>query len=156
MAFSLDKISNTRLAIFWSKVRILDMSTCWEYLGGTSLQGYGRVRIDNVSYYSHIVAYTFIKGEIPEGYEIDHICRNRACVNPGHLRAVKPYLNIIENSEGVAAKNSKKTQCSKGHQYVEGSYYESKKNNGRVSRVCKICTRTYNKNYRKKISALAP
>jgi hypothetical protein len=72
---------------------------------------------------THRVAYELVRGAIPEGQMIDHTCRNRACCNPGHLRAVTAKINSIENSEGIAARNSKKTHCPKGHPYSGDNVY---------------------------------
>lgn len=52
-------------------------------------KGYGRINYENnVPTYTHIVAYKLVNKDIPEGYEVDHLCRNRGCYNPAHLKAV--------------------------------------------------------------------
>jgi hypothetical protein len=54
--------------------------------------------------------------------ELDHLCRNRACVNPSHCEPVPQYTNLIR-SDGLGARNAKKTHCPKGHEYTERSWY---------------------------------
>ena len=86
-------------ARFWAKV---DTSTgCWLWTAGTSTNGYGRFRIDNHTVYAHRYAYEQVNGPIPAGYDTDHICRNRLCVNPDHLRVTTRKQNM-ENHNGDA------------------------------------------------------
>lgn len=63
-------------------------SGCWEWIAGVGLEGgYGRFHYDGVVGYAHRYAYERCVGEIPAGHVVDHLCRNRLCVNPSHLRA---------------------------------------------------------------------
>lgn len=75
---------------------------------------------------------------------IDHICRNRRCCNPDHLRQVSFYENTIYNSLGCSAVNKLKTSCNRGHQYTSESLkVVSFIRNGvhKTQRVCKICVK---------------
>ena len=69
---------------FWSKVNRSAM--CWEWAGTMNDQGYGMFRHDSKNERAHRYVWKLLIGEIPEGGQIDHRCRNRACVNPDHLR----------------------------------------------------------------------
>src|SRR3990167_8003727 len=73
---------------------------CWEWTGAIIQNGYGQLKgaSDRVEY-SHRVAYQLFYGEIPEGLTIDHLCRNRKCVNPLHLEAVSNQENILRSEE---------------------------------------------------------
>lgn len=82
---------------------VLDILTgCWDWIGARDKRPstpYGKINIYNkerkkpVMRQAHIVAYETFIGPIPEGYEIDHTCRNGFCINPGHLEAVPPVIN---------------------------------------------------------------
>lgn len=87
---------------FWEKVQRSE--TCWLWTDDRSRDGYGRFRLDGKKHLAHRLSYTWAHGDIPEGIEIDHICSNKGCVNPSHLRAVNKFLNA-QNRAG-ANKNS--------------------------------------------------
>jgi HNH endonuclease len=66
---------------------------CWIWQQATSSQGYGMVTIKNKQFLMHRVMYEQVYGAIPEGLELDHLCRNRPCVRPDHLEAVTHAVN---------------------------------------------------------------
>jgi hypothetical protein len=76
---------------FWSKVQ--KGPGCWLWLGRLNSVGYGRVSRNGRLQHAHRFVYELVKGPIPPGLEIDHICRNRACVNPDHLRLATSKQN---------------------------------------------------------------
>lgn len=89
-----DRITNR----FWSKVSKAGESDCWLWTGSTS-RGYGRLRVSGTQVApAHRVSYQAANGDLMDGMEIDHICRNRGCVNPKHLRQVTRK----QNSEHLA------------------------------------------------------
>lgn len=65
---------------------------CWLWIGAADR--YGRMRVGIKSLGAHVVSYRIFKGEIPDGHEIDHVCRNKLCVNPDHLRVVPHRTNV--------------------------------------------------------------
>lgn len=75
---------------FWSKVEYLGPDECWEWTAGKLDNGYGQFwkTEGNQNVLAHRTAYELMVGEIPDGLTIDHLCRNRACVNPNHMEAV--------------------------------------------------------------------
>lgn len=79
-------------AKFWSQVNKGEF--CWEWGGPRTTTGYGSFCVDHKSHYSHRVSYEMAKGEIPFSLHIDHLCRNKLCVNPEHLEAVTVQENI--------------------------------------------------------------
>ena len=70
-------------------------SGCWVWLGLRMSVGYGRIRDDGRDDGVHRVVYRYLVGEIPLGYEVDHLCRNPLCCNPQHLEAVTPHENKL-------------------------------------------------------------
>lgn len=78
---------------FWQKVDKDGGAPCWIWTGALNGNGYGRLRRNSFNLYPHRVAYEYEVGPIPEGFQIDHLCGVRACVNPDHLEAVSQYEN---------------------------------------------------------------
>jgi hypothetical protein len=71
-----------------------DPKSCWLWTRGTNGVGYGTTYWRSKTMSAHVVLYTMYKGEIPDGCELDHLCRNRLCVNPEHLEAVPRRVNL--------------------------------------------------------------
>ena len=119
---------------------------CWHWLGNIDTYGYGRITFDGYRWRPHRLIWTALIGEIPVGLVVDHMCRNTACCNPGHLRLVTPAQNVLENSSGFAASNARKTHCPRGPPYSNENTYRDKK--GR--RTCKECSKAaYRRWYRR-------
>jgi HNH endonuclease len=78
-------------ARFWTKVDKTDK--CWNWKGCLR-NGYGLVKMKGKMRQASRVAFELVKGEIPDGLEIDHICQNTLCVNPDHLEAVTHRENV--------------------------------------------------------------
>lgn len=88
---------------------------------------------------AHRVSYLWGKGEIPTGLDLDHLCRNRACVNPDHLEAVSRSVNLLRGKT-IPAKHASKTHCPQNHEYsTENTYIGA---NG--SRQCRTCRKYRN------------
>ena len=102
---------------FWSKVDKRD-DGCWEWTAYRMKNGYGTLRVATKGWLAHRFAYQEFVGPIPDGLEIDHLCRNRACVNPDHLEAVDHRTNLMRGNTWAAA-NAKKTHCVNGHEFDE-------------------------------------
>ena len=115
---------------------------CWDWIGSKNSHGYGAMTIDKKSIGAHRVSYRIFNGSLEKGKVIDHICRNRKCVNPDHLRLVSQWTNSIENSNGVSALNAKKTHCVRGHELkTHADYRKFSRQNARVCRACAKITR---------------
>jgi hypothetical protein len=112
-------------------------SGCWIWIGNCNKGGYGFFRYNNKTSYAHRVSYLLFRDIIPKGFQIDHLCRTRCCVNPDHLEVVTPQENIRRGNTGL--RNKKKTHCPLGHEYKEGNIYIVKGKNGNLWRQCKTC-----------------
>ena len=114
---------------------VVSPSGCIEWPGAKTPGGYGVVRMAQRNYYVHRLAYEHFHGDIPEGFQIDHLCRNRACANPDHLEAVTQKVNLLRG-EGFPARNAAKTHCYRGHPLEGDNLYVRLDGGGRMCRTC--------------------
>ncbi len=143
---------------FWSKVDLQGplaspyLGPCWSWTASISYDGYGHYSQAGRIWYAHRWAWTMMRGEIPVGLGLDHLCRQKHCVNPAHLEPVTQRENVLRGN-GLAAQCARRTHCPRGHPYDEiNTYYRP---NG--GRFCRTCKRAGNRAYkaRKKRSAEA-
>lgn len=124
---------------FWSKVEA--QGPCLEWAAGRDSNGYGNFQLSetNVSVPAHVWAYRHLVGPIPEGMELDHLCRNRGCVDPSHLEPISHRDNILRGN-APAAQNARKTHCVRNHEFTPENTYLAP-NGDQFRRVCKTCRR---------------
>lgn len=124
-----------QLARFWTKV---EMTTgCWLWNGAKDSSGYGHLKINGKVISAHRFSYKLFFKSIPKNKELDHLCRNRSCVNPRHLEPVTSYENMVRG-ESPYAKNKRKTHCVNGHILDSKNIYPTKYKNT-VHRRCRKC-----------------
>lgn len=152
-----------RIALFWSRVnkngRVPvarpDLGPCWIWTGtlynkNAKHGSYGRVAVPNYKGVgAHCFAYEITVGPIPDGLEIDHLCRVRSCVNPSHLEAVTRRTNLLRGKSPIAL-NAQKTHCVRGHSFDESNTYIRQDGRRAGGRCCRACIRE-----RARIKALA-
>lgn len=110
-----------------------DLGPCWEWKGLRNDAGYGQARKRWLGRMAHRVSYELFVGPIPDGLEMDHLCVNPPCVNPGHLEAVTQRENYLRSS-AITLQNAARTHCRRGHPFDEDNtiFY-------RESRRCRTC-----------------
>lgn len=137
----------------------IDLETgCWNWTGVVSKSsGYGQICTGNrkegtrKTAYAHRLSYEEFVGPIPEDLVIDHLCRNRKCINPEHLEPVSNLENILRGLAPTTSgeNNRSKTHCNRGHPY-SGYNLTYRKSGGRA---CKECHRLWGIEKRKKKKA---
>jgi IS5 family transposase len=118
--------------------KILLDDECWEWTGGKTL-GYGTFWVaKGTRVKAHRFAYEWLVGPVPEGLSLDHLCRNRGCVNPAHLEPVTHRENVLRG-EGRSAVNARKTHCKNGHPYSGDNVLIVSRGDGSTFRKCRQC-----------------
>lgn len=138
--------TKAQLARFMKHVQF-DTNGCWYWLAFKEGNGYPRFSgfyEASGEQYAHRLAYINWIAPIPDDKEIDHLCRNRSCVNPFHLEVVTRKVNMERSARGM------QTHCKKGHALSgENMRYEAT-SAGLKSRRCKTCKDAYDREYRKR------
>lgn len=118
-------------------MRRLDVADCWVFTGAKTAAGYGAVglggRVAGIGLV-HRIVYAHLVGPIPEGMQIDHLCRNRACCNPDHLEAVLPLVNVRRGISPANHARIRHTHCRRGHEFTPENTVTTKR-----QRYCKTC-----------------
>jgi hypothetical protein len=104
-----------------SKIRIQSDTGCWEWQAFRDADGYGTFWLNGESRRAHRASYELFVGPIPDEATLDHLCRNRCCVNPDHLDPVPIGENLMRSPEAPASVNAQKTHCSRGGHPLSGS-----------------------------------
>lgn len=126
---------------FWAKVDKTE--TCWNWTAYRDPLGYGNFwPADKRMVLAHRFAFELLVGLIPEGLELDHLCRNPSCCRPDHLEAVTHRENILRGI-GATAANAAKTTCIRGHSLSEANL-RIRPDGGRICRACRrVRARSY-------------
>lgn len=135
---------------FWAQV---DASgVCWEWTGKPDRKGYGRFWVAvGRTISAHRWSWQQLVGPVPARLELDHLCRNRLCVNPDHLEPVTTRTNVIRGG-GITAINARKTHCKLGHPFDEAN---TRLGRDGVGRTCRTCERAKFRRHRAQKRQLA-
>lgn len=141
---------------FWRYVSPEPNSGCWLWVGSLNKGGYGQLGVKKGQFgaatkrpkVAHIIAWELYRGPIPDGFQLDHLCRVRSCVNPDHLEPVICRTNLARGM-GFVGQNLRKTHCPQGHEYTKENTYLTR----RGERNCRACRKLpakiqYHKEYR--------
>lgn len=120
------------IATFARKIDHSAPGSCWEWAGGVDKQGYGR----HLGQGAHRVSYEHFVGPVPEGMELDHLCRNIRCVNPDHL-------DPVTRAENMRRRYALVTHCKNGHPFDEANTYWRPEGH----RDCRACFRDRRRRY---------
>ncbi len=128
---------------FWMKVdRTAD---CWIWKACQTPHGYGQFSVAGRIVMAHRFAYEVLVGPIPDGHVIDHLCRNRGCVNVAHMEVTDHRTNILRGT-GYSARKAAQTTCKAGHVFDEHNT-RLQKSKTHVSRICRECRRAYSRDW---------
>lgn len=131
------EIYEKRLQKFLAKVYIDNETKCMIWTGSKTIGGYGVVGFRGKRHVAHKAFWLFLNKTIPDGYDLDHLCRNRACINPEHLEPVTRSTNLRRGFESRGCKN--------GHEVNDENFTIINRKDGSFERRCKICHRERNK-----------
>lgn len=135
---------------FWPKVCRAGPDECWLWAGKTH-EGYGYLTLQRQGLKAHRASAILHGLDVRPRMHVDHMCRNRRCVNPAHLRVVTPRVNVLENSASVTAVNARKTHCKNGHALTPDNLCKAHLRKG--WRDCATCHRLNRRKARAKARA---
>lgn len=126
---------------FSAKYQVNCVSGCWDWTASKNC-GYGQMNIGGKPIFAHRISHILHKGPIPKNLVVDHICRNRGCVNPLHLRLLTRGENVM-CGDTIPARKKQAKLCPNGHEYVGKNIYWH-----RGHRHCRECRKIHDRNRR--------
>ena len=131
------EIKENRIRRFHRRIQKDPESGCWNWTGYTTGNGYGQAHYGGGLTTAHRAYWLCAVGDLPDDLDLDHLCRNRTCVNPDHLEPVTRSENLERGYEARGCKN--------GHPYTEDGFSVVTRSDGRTFRRCKACHRERNR-----------
>jgi hypothetical protein len=118
---------------------------CVEWIHSTT-KGYGDISVNGKNHKAHRHIYQLVFGKVPSPLVLDHLCNNRSCINPWHLKPTTDKENILRGT-GIAAMHARQTHCKHGHPLSGDNLRMSFLKRG-IGRACKTCEKAKHKRYR--------
>lgn len=136
MPSSLDEYRRVQGSPWWTSVSFATDAGCWQWTASVDGKGYGNLRIAYKLVKVHRLVWEALRGPIPLGLELDHLCRNKGCCNPAHLEPVTRSENMRRSDVGLRNKTrgAAVTHCPAGHAYDDSNTIYS--SHGRHCREC--------------------
>lgn len=128
----------------WSRFIRDEQTGCWDWTGAISNKSYGSIYYEGRMQKAHRVMWRLERGEIPSGLELDHLCRNRRCINPDHLEPVTRRENLARGIQ--TNQNAGKLVCIRGHAFTE----KNTRTRPNGERTCIACMDMHRRNWRAK------
>lgn len=141
-------MTERQIVRFMARIDRSNVDGCWPWTSYRLKTGYGTFQVNTSGptcmKLAHRLSYELWIGPIPDGLEIDHLCRNRWCVNPAHLEAVTRQENIRRSSSPMVlkaanARRRAQTHCKHGHEYTHENTYVTYRLSGSAKRACRKC-----------------
>lgn len=125
---------------FAAKYTVDPAAGCWIWRAAKNEDGYGRIWVAGRNALAYKALYELRFGAVADGLELDHLCRNRACVNPEHLEPVPHVVNVLRSPATLNSIALRKTHCDSGHAFTAENTYRYK-----GARQCRACRRERNR-----------
>lgn len=120
----------------WEARFTIEENGCWRWTGTIGSTGYGQISDKGVKHNAHRFGYAHFVGD-PGTKHLDHLCKNRWCVNPAHLEPVTLMENLLRGDRSHLGRHLReRTHCPKGHEYTPENVWVNPKTNGRRCRKC--------------------
>mgnify|MGYP001610618926 CR=1 FL=1 len=135
-----------------ARIERIPFHTCWEWTGSITSYGYGMVEAKHrPKQHAHRAYWIYVNGSVPPGLDLDHLCRNRSCVNPAHLEPVTRKVNLARGM-GLTGINARNSHWHRGHEFTP----ENIRIQNLTERTCRECDKLHHitSNNKRKLTRL--